>query len=475
MANPLTIRTRDATLRWPRVPIPEEAPVLILVNQFQHSQQLSAEVLRRRQFVQLRTLLSHCLNSVPYYRERLTMDMSQPNKELSAEEWASIPILNREDILSHTELLEASTIPNSHGDTQSVQSAGGTGEPVTIKVSSIPNLHFQANIIRNGIWHEYDPAMRVGSIVKMNDEQLRHADEGKYSSWMAGFVSGPSYFYDVAVPPEAQIAWLRENQIQLLVTTPSNLRNLARTCLRDDLALPDLRSITTMGEPITDHTRMTVDKAFELSIQDAYVAQEVGVIALQCPHQDGGTISYHIMAEGVYVEILNGDDEPCAPGEIGKVVVTPLHNFAMPLLRYDLGDYAEVGEPCACGRGLPTLKRILGRTRNKMVMSNGQSVWMPVEDRGLQDIAPVIQQQVVQKTLATFDAHLVTERPLTEVEKGHVHTYLLNRLNLPGNTGNIHLDVLYGDVVRFNPGGKFEGFICAITPEPIKHQETDDM
>ena len=77
-----------------------------------------------------------------------------------------------------------------------------------------------------------------------------------------------------------------------------------------------------------------------------YSSQEVGYIALQCPENE----SYHIQAENVLVEILDDDGLPCEPGEVGRVVVTALHNLATPLLRYDIGDYAEVGSPCSCGR-----------------------------------------------------------------------------------------------------------------------------
>jgi phenylacetate-CoA ligase len=55
-------------------------------------------------------------------------------------------------------------------------------------------------------------------------------------------------------------------------------------------------------------------------------------------------------------------------------VVTPLHNFAMPLIRYAIGDYAEAGPPCACGRGLPVLARILGRARNLLTLPHGERI-----------------------------------------------------------------------------------------------------
>ena len=95
-----------------------------------------------------------------------------------------------------------------------------------------------------------------------------------------------------------------------------------------------------------------------------YSSQEVGYIALECPTGE----SYHVQAENVLVEVLDDQDRPCSPGDVGRVVVTALHNFATPLLRYDIGDYAEVGAPCPCGRGLPALRRIMGRQRNMALL-----------------------------------------------------------------------------------------------------------
>ena len=95
-----------------------------------------------------------------------------------------------------------------------------------------------------------------------------------------------------------------------------------------------------------------------MTVVDIYSCTEAGYLAFSCPEQG----NLHVQAESVIVEVLDRAGKPCAPGEEGEVVVTPLLNFAMPLIRYAVGDRAVVGEPCACGRGLPTLKTV-GRSR----------------------------------------------------------------------------------------------------------------
>jgi phenylacetate-CoA ligase len=154
---------------------------------------------------------------------------------------------------------------------------------------------------------------------------------------------------------------------------------------------------------------------------------EVGPIAYQCPEQD----CYHVQAEALLVEIVDDDGAPVPPGSIGKVLVTPLHNFAMPLLRYEIGDYAEVGPPCACGRGLPALRRIMGRTRNMMVTPDGRRYWPLTGARRFPKDVPILQHQFAQISTTTIEARLVAERPLTEEECAEVIAMVRSILPYP--------------------------------------------
>jgi len=135
-------------------------------------------------------------------------------------------------------------------------------------------------MVRNGVWHGYDPEYSVANIVRMNSAQLEQADADVFNSWMTGWVSGPVKYFDVAVPPQSQLEWLVENQSQLLVTHPSNLRQLAYFSKRDGAPLPHLRAIQTTGEPLTNNTRLIAQDVFGLPIQDVYGTQEAGILAL---------------------------------------------------------------------------------------------------------------------------------------------------------------------------------------------------
>jgi phenylacetate-CoA ligase len=138
----------------------------------------------------------------------------------------------------------------------------------------------------------------------------------------------------------------------------------------------------------------------------------MGFIALQCPRHE----HYHVQSESVLVEVLDEDGEPVRPGEIGRVVLTSLHNFAMPLIRYAIGDYAEAGAPCPCGRGLPVLKRILGRSRNRVSMPDGRRAWPDVG--ALRAAIPGAEQiQVVQQGADAVEVRYARDLALSPEEE----------------------------------------------------------
>jgi phenylacetate-CoA ligase len=139
-------------------------------------------------------------------------------------------------------------------------------------------------------------------------------------------------------------------------------------------------------------------------------------------------------------------------------VVTTLHNFAMPLIRYEIGDYAEVGKPCECGRGLPVLNRILGRQRNMLVFPDGEKRW-PVF--GINDLAqdlPFVQYQFIQKKPNLLEARLVVERILNKDEEARFINSVHQYLNYP-----FSIEFTYLDNIPRSKGGKFEDFISEVT------------
>jgi len=128
---------------------------------------------------------------------------------------------------------------------------------------------------------------------------------------------------------------------------------------------------------------------------NTYSCNEVGTIASQCPTHG----KLHIQAERMIVEVVRENGTSCDVGEIGRVVVTDLHNFAMPLIRYDLGDLGALGPPCRCGRGLPVLDILAGRTHDMAIDPTGRR-FLAHLGQGFWAGAPQIRQRQIVQTAA---------------------------------------------------------------------------
>jgi phenylacetate-CoA ligase len=211
--------------------------------------------------------------------------------------------------------------------------------------------------------------------------------------------------------------------------------------------------VRTFAEMLRPETRRLVREAWGVAVADSYSSEELGYIALQCPDTEG----YHVQSESLIVEVLDDAGMPCNPGETGRVVVSTLHNFAMPLLRYASGDYAEAGGDCACGRGLPLLRRIVGRQRNMLLSPDGRQYWPSFASEVWRHIAPVLQFQVIQHTRDEIDLNVVCARGLT-AEEGQALVAALNR-----SLGFDYRVTLRPMAAIPRPkGGKYEDFICRI-------------
>jgi len=166
---------------------------------------------------------------------------------------------------------------------------------------------------------------------------------------------------------------------------------------------------------------------------------------------------YHVQSENLLIEILDQSGAPCGPGEAGRVVVTTLHNFATPLIRYDIGDYAQPGVPCPCGRGLAVIERILGRVRNMLVLTNGERYWPSMNLNRVHRIAPILQLQSAQVRLNELEIRLVVRRPLTRLEESALIEHI--GANLPDR---LEIVLRYVGEIPRSAAGKFEQFVCEL-------------
>ncbi len=447
-------RSSVTGVAWPGIPDPGRARILSLLYQLDHSQWWPPEVLLDRQMRQLETLLAHARETVPFYRDRLAVLYGRELGGLTPELWRRIPVLDRADVQAAGQALVTRSLPEGHGPMADVSTTGSTGRPVTVKSTAIMQSLFSAMNMRFHLWHGRDLSATVAAIHVLSPEQAAAAEADTPRNWVAAYPGGPIFHFDVRNPVAEQLRWLHAVDPHYLLTYPSNLMALIDHGPATGPRPRRLAQVSAMGEVLTPHQREACRSAWNVDVVDAYSAMELGMIALQCPQH-----THHLVqAERVYLEVLDDDGEPCPPGTVGRIVVTDLHNFASPLIRYQIGDHAEVGLPCPTGRGLPVLERIMGRTRNMLVLPSGDTLWPSFPARLFLDVAPVRQLQLVQRTRDDIDVRLVMDGPLTADQEQRLRAALVAKLGHP-----FRLTFTVVDGIAAGPGGKYEDFRSEIS------------
>ncbi len=454
----MTLQTDVPGIAWPPIPSRRSAALLGMLYQLDRSQWLSPHQLRQAQFGQLVHLLRHAIETVPYYRDRLGGLAKISDASELAACWDQIPILTRSCAQDAGQSLVSCRIPEGHGRVHSLLTSGSTGQPIQCQGTQITQFFWHCITLRDHDWHRRDFTKTLAAI-RYTDQHAAPPEGKTYRNWgvPVDWVgdSGPSAVLSTDSTVSQQASWLRRHHPSYLIGYPSNIKSLAKLFLERQWSLPELIHVRSFGEILEADTRRLCDQAWGVPVVDCYSSQEVGYVALECPDFSQ---TYHIQSECALIEILDDQNRQCTPGQIGRVIATPLHNAAMPLIRYDLGDYAEVGVACSCGRGLPTLKRIVGRQRNMVTLPTGGSRW-PGLGRGnvLEGLPPIRQFQIVQVAIDKIEIRLVQPTPFDADQERRVQDHICQSLGYPFDA-----TIRYVDQIARSPTGKFEEFLSQL-------------
>lgn len=440
---------------WPAFPPAASKAALrrALLAQIEATQWWPAETLRAWQLRQAGRLLDHAARSVPFYRARLAAAGHRAGRTPTPELWARLPILTRAEVQAAGAALHAGRLPRGHAPTAAISTSGSTGRPLTALTTPVTRQLWLLFTLRDHLWQRRDFRGKFAVIRSLPDGKGLYPAGARGRSWgpaLAGlYRSGPSAALSVLAATEEQAAWLRRENPDYLLCYPSALAELASRFRARGDAPPRLKQVATFAEALPPDLRAACRAAFGVELKDMYSAQELGYLALQCPDH----AHYHVQDEAVLLEVLRDDGTPCAPGEVGRVVATPLHNFAMPLVRYEIGDLAERGAACPCGRGLGVLTRILGRTRNLLTLPDGRRLWPRLSEARYVEIPALKQYQLVQKTTARLEMRVVADPPFTAADEARLRDIVLARIGHP-----FEIVFSYPESIPRGPGGKYEDF-----------------
>jgi phenylacetate-CoA ligase len=353
----------------------------------------------------LKDLLPFVAKHVPFYREGLA-PVFHGDGSYNPENWTKLPILTPTELRKNPHAFRPTELPASHGSVARHVSSGSTGKPTAFYRSALSEAGQNAAHYRHYRAFNLDPKQNLARIRVFDWTLARFMpvpDDRSKIPWAADwFADGPAGYIQpltVFTPVSRQVEWLCGLGKVYLNTFPSNALAIARHVARNPEAKPQLLAILTAGEPLTDETRRQCFEHLGCSCIDLYSNAECGLIASACPV---GSVM-HVQSELCRVEILDRNNKPARQGAWGRLIVTPLYNFAMPLIRYDTGDLVRVAAPCSCGRNHPAFERGTGRPSNMFYLPQRKWFRPELDTAIMEELLGNSRWQLVQTGASNFE------------------------------------------------------------------------
>jgi len=405
----------------------------------------------------LEALLGHAARTCRYYREALAGSGWRPGQRLSEGHWQAVPPLDRATLQARSAELVSDAPPQEGAPPAWISTTGSTGRPVRVLRGAQQAQLWDAITIREHREHGRDARGRLAVIRVPRAGEGRPPQGSVLPDWGPPLNrlarTGPGAMLDIDAPNDVQARWLAARDPHYLLTYPSNLEGVLDALEAQRLALPSLAQVRTFGEAVGEALRARCRERLGVEVADLYSAAELGQIATQPPALD----RYRCRNEAVLVEVLREDGSACAPGEPGRVVLTSLFSFAMPLIRYDIGDYALALDRGPWAGAPRHLAQVIGRVRNLLRLPDGSRRWPRMGLRRLGERVPLRQLQTVQTALDTLELRMVCNAPLDDAQRAAVAEHVRERFESIST-----VIVCEVDAIARGAGGKFEEFRCEL-------------
>ena len=383
------------------------------LDELEKSQWWSRSELLELQNQRLTQLIKYTYDNVPYYRRIFDERALKPSDIQDSEDLVKLPVLTKPLIRTHFDELKARHFPAK--EAVRLTTGGSTGEPLVFYRTRHDQIdRGYAALQRAWGWAGY----------QMGDKVARLAVRRPYKSTMHKFSQiSKSLFLRTLLLNAAEVSvktlpffyqMLEEFSPKFLQGYPSALYLLARFIEREGKPKFQPQAIIARSEQLYDYQRELFTKVFQCETYSSYSSWEVRAIAAECSEHLG----HHIAAENIVVEIVDDRGELVPLGREGRITITNLHNHAMPFIKYDIGDVGVASDiVCPCGRGLPMLAKLSGRTTDVIFTKSGRIVVGTALNHVFHNAPGVEQYQLLQENYEGVLVKLVVNK---ECPKEHL-------------------------------------------------------
>jgi phenylacetate-CoA ligase len=352
------------------------------------------------QLQRLRAFLIEVGRQVPYYRDMFERIGFKPAELASLADLGRLPFLTKPLIRVHTDALRH---PQAEGLAR-FNTGGSSGEPLVFFIGRRRVSHDVAAKWRATRWWGVDigdPEIVVwGSPIELGkQDHIKHwRDKLLRTQLLPAFEMSEAKL-------DGFVASIRRRRPRMLFGYPSALTLIAKHCERRGVDMHDLgiRVAFVTSERLYPDQRETISRVFNCRVANGYGGRDAGFIAHECP--EGGM---HLTTEDIVVELVDAAGQQVSPGQPGEIVVTHLATGDYPFIRYRTGDVAVLDDRrCACGRGLPMLREIQGRTTDFVVTADGTIMHGLALIYILRDLPGVEAFKVIQDSIESTRVQLV--------------------------------------------------------------------
>jgi len=407
------------------------------------TQWLSAEQLKSLQLESLKHFLIDVEQHVPYYQTLFKQIQFNPETIKSLDDLKRLPLTGKPLIREHSEQLKADNAKNL----AKFNTGGSTGEPLIFYIGNKRVSHDVAAKWRATRWWDVDigdvEAVIWGSPIELGgqDKIKLIRDKLLRTHLIPAFEMSSSKV-------DGFIQKIQSLKPKMLFGYPSALAHIASHAEKTAQVVNDLgiKVAFVTSERLYDYQRSKIEQIFSCPVANGYGGRDAGFIAHECPSKN-----MHITAEDIIVEIIDNDGNVLPNGEAGEIVVTHLATRDFPFIRYRTGDVGVLSdESCGCGRGLPLLKEIQGRTTDFIIAQDGTVLHGLALIYVLRDIEGIDSFKITQYSLDETTVQIVKNQQYNQQNEIKIQTEFKQRLGQ-----NVAISIEYIDLIAKEKSGKF--------------------
>ena len=419
-------------------------------KEMEETQWLSAQELQSFQVERLKLFLCDIEQHVPYYQQLFKQLNFKPELISSLEDLKQLPLTGKSLIREQSEQLKAD---NATGLAK-FNTGGSSGEPLIFYIGNKRVSHDVAAKWRATRWWDVDigdPETVIwGSPIELSgqDKIKLIRDKLLRTHLIPAFEMSPAKI-------DGFIRQIKALKPKMLFGYPSALAHIATHAEKTGQVLNDLgiKVAFVTSERLYDHQREKIEQVFACPVANGYGGRDAGFIAHQCP--SGGM---HITAEDIIVEIVDNNGQVLPHGEAGEIVVTHLATRDFPFIRYRTGDVGVLSDQlCSCGRGLPLLKEIQGRTTDFIVAQNGTVLHGLALIYVLRGIEGIESFKITQYSLNKTTVQIVKGQKYNQQSKTKIQREFKQRLGQ-----DVQIIVEYIPEIAKEKSGKFRYVISHV-------------